>query len=253
MRSRHVGVALVWMFRQQMGVAPPQEAGPKAKAAALKALELDDTLAEAYYALANIKEFTDWDWPGTEAAFKRAIALNPNFPDARAGYANYLGFMNRPAEARAEIRHAVELDPFNAFFQALSSFDLLFARRYDEAIAEARTILRTMPNHAGRAHCALVGAFGEGAEHEAFAAAKAYVNAMYDDRAVEAALDQGYARGGYREAMRSGARALAARFRTTYGTPTDPACLYVAAGDHAEALDWLERAFDVRDPQPADA
>jgi tetratricopeptide (TPR) repeat protein len=214
----------------------------------LKALELDDTLAEAYYALAYIKEFIDWDWPGTEAAFRRAIALNPNFPDARAGYGNYLGLMKRPAESRAEIRHAVELDPFNAFFQALSSFDLLFARQYDEAVAEARTILRTVPNPV--ALTALWWALSvKGLEHEAFAAAKAYVNATYDDRTVEAALDRGYARGGYREAMRSGARALAARFRTTYGTPADPACLYVAAGDHAEALDWLERAFDVRDPQ----
>ena len=245
----HVGVALVWTLRQVLGVAPPQEAGSKAKAAALKALELDDTLAEAYYALANIKEFTDWDLPGTEAAFRRAITLNPNFPDARAGYASYLGMMNRPAEARVEFRRAVALDPFNANFQVLSSMDLVFARQYDEAIAEARAALHAMPNNVIALQALWFASSLKGAEHEAFLAAKAYVNAMYDDRTVEAALDQEYARDGYREAMRSAARALTVRFRTTYGTPMDVAYLYIAAGDHAEALDWLERAFDVRDPQ----
>ncbi len=125
----HVGVSLVWIGRQGIGVTPPREAGPKAKAAALKALELDDTLPEAYYALANIK-LMDWDWPGTEAAFRRAITLNPNFPDARAGYANYLALMKRSAEARAEFRRALELDPLNSNTQALSSADLLFPRQY---------------------------------------------------------------------------------------------------------------------------
>jgi len=245
----HVGVALVWTVRQVLGVTPPQEAGPKAKAAALKALELDDTLAEAYYALAYIKEFTDWDWPGTEAAFRRAIALNPNLADAVVGYASYLGWMKRPAEARAEFRRAVELDPVNPLFKAVYAMDRVFARQYDEAIAEARAVLRTTPNHPVALN-ALWFAFSlRGPENEAFLAAKAYVNAGYDDRTVEAALDRGYARGGYREAMRSAARALTVRFRTTYGTPMDVAYLYVVAGDHAEALDWLERAFDVRDPQ----
>jgi len=244
----HVGVSLVWLGRQQMGLTPPQEAGPKAKAAALKALELDDTLAEAYYALAYVKEFTDWDWPGTEAAFRRAIALNPNLADAVVGYASYLGWTKRPAEARAEFRRAVELDPVNPLFKAIYAMDRVFARQYDEAIAEARAVLRTTPNHPV-ALGALWFAFSlRGPENEAFLAAKASY-ALYDDRTVEAALDRGYARGGYREAMRSAARALTVRFRTTYGTPMDVAFLYIAAGDHAEALDWLERAFDVRDPQ----
>jgi len=243
-----VGVALVWTVRQVLGVTPPQEAGPKAKAAALKALELDDTLAEAYYALAYIKEFTDWDWPGTEAAFRRAIALNPNLADAVVGYASYLGWMKRPAEARAEFRRAVELDPVNPLFKAVYAMDRVIARQYDEAIAEARAVLRTAPNHPVALN-ALWFAFSlRGPENEAFLAAKASY-ALYDDRTVEAALDRGYARGGYREAMRSAARALTVRFRTTYGTPMDVAYLYVVAGDHAEALDWLERAFDVRDPQ----
>ncbi len=85
-------------------------------------------------------------------------------------------------------------------------------------------------------------------QKEAFGAAKAYVKVNYDDRAVEDAFEQGYAQGGYREGMRRGAQALAARFRASFAVPTDVANLYVEAGENREALDWLEKGFDVRDP-----
>ncbi len=141
----YVGIAMVWGGRQQMGVASPSEAAPKAKAAALKAVALDDTLAEVHFKLANVKAWSDWDWAGAEREFKRAIELNPNYPDARAYYSHLLNNMRRPDEAMAQIERAMELDPFNELFQAAYAVDLLYVRRYDEAIAQCRNVLRTVP------------------------------------------------------------------------------------------------------------
>lgn len=73
----HAGMSLVWAGRQQFGLTLPREATPRAKAAALKALELDSTLVEPYYSLATVRTWGDWDWEGGEIAFRRAIALNP--------------------------------------------------------------------------------------------------------------------------------------------------------------------------------
>jgi len=95
----HTGVALVWVGRNQMNLAPRSEAVPLAMAAAEKAVELDNTLAEAHYALALIRTWSEWDWEGAETAFQRAIELNPNFPDVRAYYSHFLAHMGRTDEA----------------------------------------------------------------------------------------------------------------------------------------------------------
>jgi serine/threonine-protein kinase len=240
----YAGVAMVWSDRQQMGLTPPHEAAPKAKAAVLKALELDNTLAEAHYALAVIYAWTDWNWPAAEAAFKRAIELDPNFPDARAGYSHYLNMMRRPDEAMAQIERALALDPFNPLVQIFYAADLMFVRRYDDAVAAARNA----PGNPGALQAIWWARSLKGTQKEAFEAAKAYMKVTYDDRAVDEALDQGYAQGGYTEGMKRGAQALAARFRASFVPPTDVASLYLDAGDNRQALDWLERGFDVRDP-----
>jgi Tfp pilus assembly protein PilF len=97
--------------------------------APLKALELDNTIAETHYALALLYAWTDWNWPAAESGFKRAIELNPNFPDARAFYSHYLNTMGRLDEATAQIERALALDPLNPLFQSLYAIDLIFARR----------------------------------------------------------------------------------------------------------------------------
>ena len=99
----HAGLALVWIGRQQMGYTAPREAAPKAKAAALRALELDSTLA-AHSALTIISHKKhEWDWANADAGYKRAIELNPNFPDTRAFYSHYLMRMKRQEEAMTQI------------------------------------------------------------------------------------------------------------------------------------------------------
>ncbi|MBZ5516781.1 MAG: protein kinase [Acidobacteriia bacterium] len=243
----YAGIALVWGGRQHMGYTAPREAGPKMEAAALKAVELDNTLAQAHYSLAWVNFYSKWDWAGAEVEFKRAIELNPNYPDARALYSNYLVIMKRPEEGMAQIQRALELDPFNAMFQGWHAADLALAGRYDEAIVQFRKALRASPDLAF-AHWMLSDiAFSKAMYEESLAEIKA-TYASIGDREVEEALTQGYAQSGYRGAMRRAADILAARGRKTYVLPTDVAALYVWAGEKAQALEWLEKGFEVRDP-----
>ena len=141
------GIAQVWAGLQQMSLVPPHEAGPQARAAALRALELDSTLVEVQYTLAGLKTWVDWDWSGAETAFRCAIDLNPNFPDVRACYSHFLLTMHRPDEAVPQMERAVELDPFNPLLLGLHGAVLYMVRRYDEAIALYQDVLRTVPNH----------------------------------------------------------------------------------------------------------
>src|SRR5207244_439535 len=90
---------------------------PKAKAAATKALQLDQTLAEAHASMAYVKTYYDWDWAGAEAKFKRGLELNPNYADVHHSYSRFLASLGRVAEARAELKRAQELDPLSLLVQ----------------------------------------------------------------------------------------------------------------------------------------
>jgi eukaryotic-like serine/threonine-protein kinase len=124
----------------------PREARPKAKAAALKALELDPALGEAHVALAQVVANYDWDFPGAETEYKRAIELNPGYPSAHDFYAIHLMAMGRQEEAIAEARRALELDPLSLVIRHRLARALRYAHRYDEGIAEERKTLELDPN-----------------------------------------------------------------------------------------------------------
>jgi len=124
---------------------PPNDSFPKAKAAAMKALELDDTLAEAHAALAYGKLF-DWDWMGSEQEFKRAIELNPNSALSHQRYAESLKMRMRFNEAMTEVKRAQELDPLSPEIIAGVGSVYVFTRRYDEAIAQYQKALDLNPN-----------------------------------------------------------------------------------------------------------
>jgi TolB-like protein/Tfp pilus assembly protein PilF len=243
----YAGLALVWAGRSQLGLVSPADAAPKAKAAAQYAMELDDTVAETHYTLAVLRAWVDWDWAGAEREFKRAIELNPSFPDALIYYSHFLMIVGRPDEAMPQARRALELDPFNPLFHILYAVDFVYVRRWDEAIAQARTALSTAPDDAV-ANGALWYAFGaKGMHREAFAAARVYLKGLYDDPAVDEALERGFAEAGYQEAMRRAAQPLIAHFHKSYVCPVDIASLYVAAGETSRAVDWLEKGYEVRD------
>src|SRR5438876_3127429 len=124
----------------------PSDSFPRAKAAAMKALELDDTLAEAHAALAYAVFFADWDWPSTEREFKRAIELNPNNALSHDRYAECLKTRQRFEESLAEAQRAQELDPLSPEIVSQVGTDYLFTRQYDESIAQYQKALDLNPN-----------------------------------------------------------------------------------------------------------
>ncbi len=127
----------------------PKETQAKAKAAAQRALELDETLADAHFALARIKR-DEWDWNGAEQEYKRAIELSPSLAFARAGYADFLSTMTRHTEALSEIKRAQQLDPMSVRLKRREAWFLHLARRTDEGIALMRKMLHeASPPHYG--------------------------------------------------------------------------------------------------------
>jgi TolB-like protein/tetratricopeptide (TPR) repeat protein len=241
----YMGIASVWAGRQQMGVTAPSEATPRMKAAIVKALELDDTLPEAHFALAAQFTWVDWNWAAAEPEFRRAIDLNPNYGEARAFYSHYLSFMKRPDEAMAEIHHAIELDPLNPLIQSLYGMTLVMARRYDEAIVQSRNALRTAPDSMV-ALAALSFALHQMHKYEDVLNLERMRATRSGDRELDEALALGNAEGGYQSAMRRGGDVLAARSpRTTY---EEIARFRLRAGENDRALDWLERGYAARDP-----
>jgi tetratricopeptide (TPR) repeat protein len=145
----------------------------------------------------------------------------------------------------AQMQRALDLDPFNALFQAFHGINLVMVGRDDDAIVEYRKALRTSPE-LPFAHANLADILRRKAKYEeSLAEMKAY---YAGDREMEEALTQGYAQSGYRGAMKRAADILAARSRKTYVLPERVEWLYIWAGEKAQALEWLERGFEVRDP-----
>jgi tetratricopeptide (TPR) repeat protein len=242
----YAGIANVWLMRGDAGFMKPTEAVPQAKAAASQALDLDDSVADAHIALANILEAYDHDWAAAEREFRRALELNPNSVDGHFMYADFLISSKRETEWNPEMRRTLELDPFNPFFQCFYGWHLIYLGHHDEAIAQLRKVLATAPDFSS-AHMGLWGAYYKKGMHaEALAEAKKFF-AVLHDREVEDALGRGGAQGGYARAMQLGAEVLAARSRQTHVPAVRIARLYAHAGNREETLRWLEKAYAQRE------
>jgi TolB-like protein len=238
----HEGMAIVWMSRTDAGFLSPGEAMPRAKAAALRALEVDDTLAEAHVTLANLKVM-DWDWSTADREFRRAIELNPNSAEAHFMYSDFLITLRRTEEWRAEIRRTLELDPLNFFWQCFYGWHLVYERRYDEAVVQLKKVLAAEPDFSS-AHMGLWGAFyKKGVYADALAEAKKFF-AVLGDREVVDALDEGWTRAGYHGAMRLAGEKLAARSDRTHVSAVRIARVFAHAGENERALDFLEKAYE---------
>jgi len=155
------GLADTYALMGTWGFAPAEEVFPQARAAALKALDIDERLGAAHTSLALINEMYDLDWKTAEARFRRAIELEPNYATAHHWYAEYLGYLGRFDEAFAEINLARKLDPHSFIMATDHAYLLLYARRYDRAIEQFRAVLATHP-YFGRAMGGLIGAYAYG-------------------------------------------------------------------------------------------
>jgi len=241
------GISWVWIGRQQMGLVIPREATPKAKAAARRALELDDTLAEVHYTWACIKTWSDWDWEGGEQAFKRALELKPNHAEALVYYSNLLCYMDRMDEALAKAEQAMELDPLNSVIMTISASVFEYLRRYDDVIELCQNALQTSP-HDPVGHNGLWGSYYmKGMYEESLESAKAFFTGLGQPEIAEA-MAQGYEEDGYSGAMTSAAEIMAAFAKQTYVSPYYIAQMYAYAGNKEKTMEWLETGYEMKDP-----
>ncbi|HZI87083.1 MAG TPA: protein kinase, partial [Pyrinomonadaceae bacterium] len=224
----------------------PKEAMPKAEVAARKALELDDGLAEAHYAIAGIR-LNDWDWAGAEKEYKRAIDLNPNLSRAHAGYATFLTKRGQHDQAIVEIKRARELDPLSTSANANIGYILYFARQYGQAVEQLKKTLELDKNH-GFTHVVLAYAYeGMGQHNQAITEYEESLRLHGENTSVQSYLGYALAKAG----RRGEAEAILKRLETTkeYVSRAELAGLYVALGEREQALSALERAYTEHDLQ----
>jgi DNA-binding winged helix-turn-helix (wHTH) protein/TolB-like protein/lipopolysaccharide biosynthesis regulator YciM len=233
------------------GGLSPLEAYTKARAAAMKAVELDNTMAEAHTALAKIKANYDWDWPGAEAEFKRAIELNPNYSCAHYFYAlNYLAPMGKLAEAEAELRRALDLEPHLLIINTNLGSLFYFEGRYDEAIKQYRKVLKLDPRFV-TTHLRLIevymqtGRYDEAlAEHEIIVQLGGTENPQYVKQLKEA-LRQSGSQGYWRKRLDQAKERMMEK--AEFVPAISLAGFAARLGDNEQAFRWLEKAYEEQD------
>jgi TolB-like protein/Flp pilus assembly protein TadD len=230
----------------EAGTRPPREAFAKAKAAALKAVQLDDALAEAHTSLALVRWVYDWDWSEADRHFKRALALNGNYATARHWYSLCLAAMKNLQGARLEIRQARALDPLSLSINTSVALCSYLSRHYDEAAEQARKTLEIEPNYM-MAHTALGLAYEQkGRSEEAVVELQKAVTLSKGSPMIEAALGHAYGVGGRRGEARKILDALSGLSKRTYVSPIALALVHVGLEEQEHAIVALEKAFEER-------
>ncbi|MGH9902924.1 MAG: tetratricopeptide repeat protein, partial [Pyrinomonadaceae bacterium] len=239
----YAGLADSYTLLYNYYLLPPKESIPKAKEAAVRALEIDETLAEAHTSLAYALWEYDWDWKGAEREYRRAIELDPTYATAHHWYALFLASAGRFDEAMGEIRRARELDPPSLIINANVGMIHYFARRYDEAIAECRKVIEMDPDFAP-ARIKLGWAYHHrGLHRESVAEFEKVMKLIGDGAGMRGAAAYVRAAAGDREAARKTLGELVELSEREYVSPYLIATLYAGLGDHDRAFEWLDKAL----------
>jgi serine/threonine protein kinase/Flp pilus assembly protein TadD len=226
---------------------PSEEAYRKAKEAALKAVRLDEQLAEAHTSLAGVVTDYDWDWTTGESAFRRAIELNPNYVTARYWYADYLTRLGRVEESIRQAKRALEVDPLSLTTNFMLSWIYFFARRYDDAIEQARKTIELGPRFVP-GYRVLGWAYEEKGELDRALEAHHEAAELSDNHVdFRAQLGRPHALAGRKDEARKILAELTARAESESVAALDLATLHAALGDVPSALAWLTRACDQHD------
>jgi TolB-like protein/DNA-binding winged helix-turn-helix (wHTH) protein/Tfp pilus assembly protein PilF len=218
------------------------EVFPKAKAAALKALQLDGGLAEAHNSLAYVLFWNDWDWNAAETEFKRALDLNPGYAMAHQWYSMFLALMGREQEAIAESQKALALDPVSRIINMETGLPYFFLHRFDEAIPRFQRALELDPNFS-LARCDLAWAYlGKGDTQDAIMELEKAVQSN-KSAAILSTLGSAYADAGRRADAEEIVQQLRERATQRYVSPFFLATIYIPLNEKELALDALEQAY----------
>src|SRR5258708_15828048 len=234
------GLAETYVLFSSYDVAPANDSMPQAKAAALRALAIDDSLAEAHTALGFYLSNYEWDRDGSEKEYRRAIELKPNYATAHHWLGADLSNVKRFDDSLVELRRAEELDPLSPIIGTNLGDTLVFARRYDEAIAQYKRTLVRNPNF-GYAHRALGWAYGSNGRYpEAIAETRTAIE-QRSGSSAKGYLGLWLARSGKRDEAVQLLNELRQEATRGYVQSYTFALIYIGLGDKEEALNWLEK------------
>lgn len=245
----YVGLATSYRSFPLAGEMSPTEFFPKAKAAAQRAVEIDDALAEAHAGLGYLIYRYDWNWNEAEIECKRALELDPNNAEAHEAYAHLLSTTGRHAEALAAIKRARELDPLNLRIGAVETQFLVYAGQIDEALYRAQKTLELDPNFWFAHNYAASAYIEKGMYAEAIAEARR-ARELYDTSTHPTAfLGYALAKSGKQPEARAELRALLKLSTERYVPPYHIALIYSGLSETEETIAWLERGFQQREPR----
>jgi serine/threonine protein kinase/tetratricopeptide (TPR) repeat protein len=243
--SAYAGLADCFISLATNVPLPPKEAMPKAKAAAMRAVEIDDGLAQAWASLAAIRWWYEWDWSGAEEAYKRAIELNPNYANAHEGYSMLLSARSRFDESIVQITKATDLDPLSLIIAVHGGWPQYFARDYESATRRFRKALE-LDEKFIPAHGWLGMSLGQQGRHKE--AIDTFHRALDVERTpiLLAMIGHAYAIAGERTKAIEALDALREEAKSRYVSPYDLAVIHAGLGNQSEAMRTLRVAFDDR-------
>jgi eukaryotic-like serine/threonine-protein kinase len=243
----HVGIADYHNWAAIFGLGTPTENFFEAKAAAIKALELDESLAEAHAALAFTNLCYDWDWEGAEHRFKRSLELNPNYAPAHQWYSNLLAAQGRFDEAIAAIKRAQELNPLSLMDRSIGGWTYYHARCYQLAEQELEATLEIDRNFSN-GHLTLGFVYERmGRYDESIQALELCLELMPGSPVPLCPLGYALASSGRKEMALEIVERLKKQSQEVYVSPYFIALIYTGLGNHEAAFEWLEKACESRD------
>ena len=244
----YAGLADAYHILGYYNMLPPKEAYPNGRAAALKALELDDLLAEPHATLGAIKRDFEWDWDGADEEFQRAIDINPGLAEAHHWRGTLMSMQGLHSEALREKAKALEIDPLSVVIRTDVGRMFYFARKFDEAIERLLAAIDMDPHHP-IAHSWLGTVYlQKGRFDEAISALQKGRSLSDDSSYALAQLAHGYAVAGRENDARAVLAQLTALSKRRYVSPYDIAVVHVGLRDNNEAFEWMERAYEHRSP-----
>ena len=242
----YVGLADTYTYFSFFDVVPPREAMPNAKAAAARALEIDDSLGEAHVSLGYVSYMYDWDWPAAGKHFEQALTLNPAYSRAHTFYPFYLSSLGRSEEALAVAKRSLDLDPASPAVNHSLAVQFYFARQFDQAIEQAHKTLELDPNFAISYELLGEVYVSRGMYREGLSELEKY-SALSRGRAKSLALlGYAHARLGERSQALRMLEQLEATSKERYTPAFSFAVVYAGLGEKDQAFAWLEKAHGER-------
>jgi eukaryotic-like serine/threonine-protein kinase len=242
----YAGLADTYSLLGDAGYLPPSEAWPKAKAAAMQALEIDDTLAEAHTSLALVKEHFEWDWTGADTEFRRAIELNPSSATAHHWYGDYLANMGRPEDGLRETKRAQELDPLSLIINTTLGWQLYLAHRGDQAIEQLRRVLDIDAKFTP-ARRMLEEVYAQSGKQKEAVEEREKVVALSGSPELAASIAEDFSKSGYKGVQQSWLDGLTEISKHGYVSSYSIAEGYMRLGQKDKAFEWLEKAYQDHD------